>query len=93
MSKSNPPVKRFKLRRVEACVWAREDKEDGFIRYSITVQKSFRDKDSGEWVNSGFFFPEEAAVAQALIGQALGWIAEPREERSGKVSEEKDAPF
>lgn len=76
MSKGNPPIKKFKLRRVEVAVWAKEDKDDGFVRYSLTISKSYKDKTTGEWVNSTFLFPEEAAVAAALIPQALGWIAE-----------------
>lgn len=75
MSKAPPPVKKFKLRRVEVAVWAKEDKDDGYVRYKLTVQKSYKDKDTGEYVNSTFLFPEEAAVAAALIPQALGWIS------------------
>jgi len=90
----NPPVKKFKIRKVEVCVWANE-KDDGFVNYSITTQKSYRDKDDGEYRNTDFMFPEEAAVAATLIGQALGWISEQRSsgtKRSVVTTEEKD-PF
>lgn len=94
MSKSAPPVKRFKLRRVEVAVWAKEDKDDGYIRYSLTVQKSYKDKDTGEYVNSNFLFPEEAAVAAVLLPQALGWISEQDAKTLVVVEvEEKEKPF
>ena len=95
MSKGNPPVKKFKIRKVEVCVWAKES-EDGFVKYSITAQKSWRDKDTGEYNNSTSFFPEEAAVAATLIGQALGWISEQRAQKSATkvfTAEDQKDPF
>ena len=92
---SAPPVKKFKLRRVEAAVWAKEDADDGFVRYSITVQKSYKDKDTGDYVNSTRFFPEEAAVLAILIPQAVCWIAEQGvgTAAAAPIKEEKEKPF
>jgi hypothetical protein len=99
------PVKKFKLRRVEAAVWAKEE-DDGYVRYSISVQKSYRDKETGEWQTTRNFFPEEAALASILIDEAVGWIAAANESGislgEGEVNPEKpivekedpkDAPF
>ena len=88
MSNGNGPVKKFRLRRVEAAIWAKPT-EDGFTRYSISAQKSFRDKETGEWINSTSFFPEEAAILSVLIPQALAWIAEQQDNGSGAATEEK----
>lgn len=77
MPKGNPPVKRFKLRRVECAVWARPH-EDG-TRYSITFQKSYYDNEAEAYVNSGSFFPEEAALIPVLAQQAVAWILEQSE--------------
>lgn len=79
--KANPPVKKFKLRRVEVAVWSRTDPDDGYVRYSLTVQKSYKDKDTGEYVSSNFLFPEEAAVAAVLLPQALGWISQQSQDK------------
>ena len=93
MAKGNPPVKKFKLRRVEVAVWAKEDADDGYVRYSLTIQKSYKDKDTGEWVKSTSLFPEEAALAAALIPQALGWIAEQGVQTSAAQEIPVEKPF
>ena len=94
----NPPIKKFRLRRVELAVWAKKN-EDGYTNYSVSVQKSFRDKDSGEYISSHSFFPEELAIVSVLAQQAVAWIAEERSHGSsrsvetGEVLTEENDPF
>ena len=89
MPKGSPPAKKFKLRRVECAIWARPH-EDG-TRYSLTFQKSYFDKEKEEYVNSGSFFPEEAALLPILATQAVTWILEQKNKDSDTVPKEK--PF
>lgn len=91
-TKGQPPVKKFRLRRVEVAVWAKEG-DDGYVNYQISAQKSFRDKQTGEYINTSSFYPEEAALVSVLIPQALAWVAEQKAIGSRsevKVTEEVD---
>ena len=78
--KKPPPIKKFKLRSVEAAIWGRAH-EDG-TRYSVSFSKSYYDNEKEKYVNSFSFFPEEAALLPVLATQAVTWISEQKVEKS-----------
>lgn len=93
-----PPVHKFKLRGVEVAIWKNtvtdKDTGDKIVRYSTSVQKSYRNKETGEYETSRFLFPEELAVLSTLSAQAVAWIAQAGSGvKSEEQVEEKKGPF
>ena len=66
----NYPKKRFRIRRVSAAVFQKEDSKEGrpFTKKSICIQKSIKDQASGEWQNQNVFL--SASELPALIAVA-----------------------
>lgn len=73
-----PPVAKFKIKGVEACVWAKEDPEKG-TRYSITTQKSYWSKTEEKYVNTSSFFIDEACTLMQVLNMAVSWAAASQE--------------
>jgi len=72
----NKPVKSFRSKGgITAAVWAKDVERDGttFTRYSVTLDKRYRDRD-GSWQTSSSLFPEDLPRAQLVLGKAFEFI-------------------
>lgn len=61
-SEKQKPVIKFDVGRIHASVWERyKTLENGtsIVQYSVTIQKSIKDKETGNWKNTTTFFPED----------------------------------
>ena len=66
-----PPIKKFCVRgRIEAAIWQNQVEQNGrpVVQYSIKVQRSYKDKDSGEWKTTDYFRPQDLP-SLALVAQ------------------------
>lgn len=69
---SNAPVKKFRLGRIVATVWKNQT-DDGGVRYSASVVRTYKDKDD-QWQETSSFFPEDLLVVARLSERALNHI-------------------
>jgi hypothetical protein len=65
-----PPVKRFRVGSITAAVW----KNDG--NFSVTLQKSYKEKDSEEWKNTNTLFHGDVVCAMKALERAERFIAQ-----------------
>ena len=65
----NQPVKKFRVGSVTAAVWKNDD------NYSVTLQKSYREKDSEEWRNTDNLFHGDILNACKALERAEAFIA------------------
>lgn len=64
------PVKKFRVGSVTAAVW----KNDG--NYSVTIQKSYKVKDTEEWRNTDTLFHSDVVCAVKALERAEAFIAQ-----------------
>ena len=70
MADGQQPVKKFRVGSVTAAVW----KNDG--NYSVTLQKSYKEKDSEEWRNTDTLFHGDVVCAVKALERAEAFIAQ-----------------
>lgn len=78
------PVKDFRAGNIQASVWENKTERDGrtVIRYSVRIQKQFRNK-QGDYQDTNYFFPGELARLAMLANKAYEYIS---------LQESKSAP-
>ncbi len=81
------PIKVIRVGTVSASVWKDEVDKNGttVVRYSIRIQKRFR-QDDGEWKNTDYFFPEELPKLQLVTAKAFEYISLKESEESSDTS-------
>ena len=70
------PVKTFRIGRITSALWKREVETEGTpkTRYSVKIQKSFKDPKSGEWQTYDMYLnPAELLVLAALAQKAYDY--------------------
>lgn len=78
----NKPVQDFKNKGVSVAVWAA--KNGG---YSFSLQKRYKDKQSGEWKESRYYYKDEIEGLIELLKQAMAYAGDRSEHESqGSVS-------
>jgi Fe-S cluster assembly iron-binding protein IscA len=81
------PIKQFKENAVRVVVWpGRTDPGD----YTYSIEKSYKDKDSGEWKKSTVLFEQDLKSLYMALGQCADWI---KETRGSKKQGEEDVGF
>ena len=72
------PVQSFAYRspgaRVEVAVWSNDDK------LSVTISRSYWDKNAREYKKSKGFFPEDIPVLQHALGKTYGFILDQQQQ-------------
>jgi hypothetical protein len=79
-AKGKPPAHVERLAGVEAGIWENAD-SDGRPRFTVRIQKRFRDKD-GAWRSSDYFFVDELPYLQEVSRKAFVWCAEERQRQA-----------
>lgn len=71
------PAKELRSGKLKVAIWQNSTEQDGqtVLQYSVTWQKRYRDRQSGEWKNSQSLFPEETLMLAELLRFAYQWIA------------------
>lgn len=78
----NRPVQDFKNKGVSVAIWAA--KNGG---YSYSIQKRYKDKNTGEWKESRYWYKDEMASLIELLKQAMAYAGDRSEHESqGSVS-------
>lgn len=73
-----PPVATHRDGAVSAKVW-RNHSQDGEAFYSVTLQRSYKDKQTGEFRDTASFQGTDLLKVQQLASQAYGTISRLRE--------------
>lgn len=71
MSKKNEPIEKFRFGSIEVAVWENQQK-NGKSR-SISIQKSYRDKNN-DWQTTNSFFENEIEILISLINKAQKFL-------------------
>ena len=72
----NYPKKKFRIRKISAAVFEKEDSKDGrpFTKKSVSIQKSTKDSASGGWQNQTIFLsPNELPALIAVAQQSYNY--------------------
>lgn len=73
MAKKRKPVAQYRNGNLKSCIWENKTEKDGKprVQNTISVQKSYKDAKSGEWVNFELrLFPIEAARLVSVLQAA-----------------------
>ena len=83
MAEQNQPVKKFRAGGVTATIWRNDVQQDGqtVTRSSVTLQKSYRDKD-GKWRNGSSFWVNDLSRVELVVRKAYEYLALTAEEES-----------
>lgn len=73
---NNQPIKEFRIGIISAAIWRNETVQDGktVVMHSVRIQKRFR-KQSGEWENTDYYFPEDLPKLQLVVAKAFEFIS------------------
>lgn len=83
----NKPVKDFKEKGVSVAVW--ETRNGG---YSISISKRYKDKVSGEWKESKYWFKEDLGNLIIMLQGALDFCGGAEEHKAEGVSSGQGKP-
>ena len=78
MSKQgNPPVEEFEAGTIRASIWRNELEQDGHavVRYSIKIEKRYRQKQTGEWTSTDQYFPDDLPKLQLVAAKAFEYVS------------------
>ena len=70
---SNRPYKEFTLRGLNLAIWRNEVRQTNgrlTTRYNITLNKRYKDKETGEWKDTQTYFPEDLPLLRAMLDKA-----------------------
>ncbi len=87
------PVKEFRAGCIRAAIWRNESDRDGrtVVRHSVTLNKRYRDSNTGEWADSKSFFPDDLPRLRLLLDKAYEHIV-LREGDSDHAEKSPDTP-
>ena len=72
------PVKEFRAGTIRAAIWRNEilgDDGETTTRYSVRVEKTFRDSRSEQWRQTDYFFTDELPQLRLVADKAYEFIA------------------
>lgn len=70
------PEKEFRAGAISASVWRNSvnQGDQEVERFSVRIQKRFKAKDSEEWKNTDYYFPEDLPKLEAVVRKAYDYI-------------------
>jgi hypothetical protein len=73
---ANRPVKELRVRNIRLSIWQHEGTRDGqaVMLHSVTLNKRYRDSSTGEWTDSGSFFPDDLPRLRLLLDKAYEFL-------------------
>ena len=71
------PITKWKNKGIVLAAW--ETKNGGT---SFSFQKSYKNKETGEWIETKTYFDEDLKALASLIEQALAWVHRTPEDSS-----------
>jgi len=67
----NPPIKKFRVANITACIWQREHNDKIF--HNVTLERSY--KDGEEWKSSGSFGFDDMGPLELALELAKKYLA------------------
>ena len=73
---TNRPVKEFRVRNLRVAIWQNEGMRNGqpVLLHSVTLNKRYRDANTGEWADSNSLFPDDLPRVRLLLDKAYEHI-------------------
>jgi len=71
------PIKEYKAGSVKAAVWKEEREESGrtVVRHSVRISKSYRDRQTGDWKETEYYFANDLPRLALVAQQAFEFVA------------------
>ena len=93
-TEKKPPIKVFRCGPVKAAVWLKTLTRDGqkIQVHSVSLQKSYRDKDSGEWKNTDRLYLDDLPRAAMVLTEAWRHYGVSTNEPRAQSDETGDGP-
>ena len=91
-----PPIKTFGCGAVQAALWVFQKEMDGELVdvKSVTINRSYKDKETGEWANTPFLRPDQLLDAAMVATEAARHLRirtfEPKKLQNG---DSKDSSY
>ena len=79
----NQPIKEFRVQGgIKAAIWRNEVQQNGrtVVQYSIKVQRSYKDKTTGEWKTTDYFRPQDLPRLILAAQEAFRFVSLDDEE-------------
>lgn len=82
------PIREFRSRGLKVAVWENQTEQDGqtVVQHSLTTQKRYRDRQTGEWKDSSTLFPDDILRMARLLERAYDWIEMREAEPAGAAT-------
>lgn len=74
----NQPIKEFRVRgRITAAIWRNEVQQNGrtVVQHSIKVQRSYKDKGTGDWKTTDYFRPQDLPCLILAAQEAFRFVS------------------
>lgn len=85
----NKPARSFKHKGINVAVWRRDDGSE-----SYSISKQYKDKNTGEWKDSRYWFKEEVIQLMNMLQEAVSETPAPSAIiREVPPIEDEDIPF
>ena len=70
------PLKQFRAGGIRVAIWQNEGVRNGqpILLHSVTLNKRYRDQNTGEWTDSNSFFPDDLPRLRLLLDKAYEHI-------------------
>lgn len=94
---ANKPYRNFQLRGLQLTIWRNETVNangEATTRYNISLNKQYKDKTTGNWMDTPYYFPEELPLLRAMLDKACEetLLTEPTPVTTGNAPEEESEP-
>lgn len=73
--KKKEPIKRIRIGRIRASIWANGTEESGTPWYTVTPYRSYKEKD-GSWCDVKSFNYSDLPCVGQVLEDAMSWIRE-----------------
>ena len=74
---TNQPIKEFRVGGIKAAIWRNEVERDGrtVVQHTVKVQNWYRDKTTGEWKATDYFYPNDLPKLQLVVAKAFEFVS------------------
>ncbi len=81
------PVEEWQAGSVTVAMWRSEEEVDDriWVRWSARVKKSYKDKRTGEWKESDYYFPADLSDLAIVVRHALDYVRLRKGEKGSDV--------
>jgi hypothetical protein len=77
MNEPQPPIKEYRVKAIKGAIWEdkRTEGDRTTVRHSVRVRKWYKDKQTGEWKETDYFFAEDLPALQLVAQKCYEFVA------------------